>query len=51
MDIGYKISEFLDKDWMWIFKKFIRYGSGVKKSISAHLCLWSEYLWRLEGTL
>jgi len=34
-----KFQKFLDKDWIWIFKKFIRYGSGVKKSISAHL--WS----------
>jgi len=34
-----KFQKFLDKDWIWIFKKFIGYGSGVKKSISAHL--WS----------
>ena len=33
-----KFQKFSDKDWMWIFKKFIGYGSGVKKSISAHLC-------------
>jgi len=26
-----------DKDWIWIFKKFIGSGSGVKKSTSAHL--------------
>jgi len=33
-----KFQKFSDKDWVWIFKKFIGYGSGVKKSISAHLC-------------
>jgi len=33
-----KFQKFSDEDWIWIFKKFIRYGSGVKKSISAHLC-------------
>jgi len=32
-----KFQKFLDKDWMLIFKKFIRYGTVVKKSISAHL--------------
>jgi len=32
-----EFQKFSDKDWIWIFKKFIRYGSGVKKSISAHL--------------
>ena len=32
-----KFQKFSDKDWIWIFKKFIRYSSGVKKSISAHL--------------
>jgi len=26
-----------DKDWMWIRKKIFGYGSGVEKSISAHL--------------
>ena len=34
-----KFLKFLDKDWIWIFKKFIGYGTGVEKSISAHLCL------------
>jgi len=34
----------VDKDWICIFKKFIRYGSGVKKSISAHLCS-EHYYW------
>jgi len=29
----------LDKDWIWILKKFIGYGSRVKKSISVHLWL------------
>jgi len=33
-----KFHKFSDKDWIWIFKKFIGYGSGVKKSISTHLC-------------
>jgi len=33
-----KFQKFSDQDWIWIFKKFIEYGSGVKKSISAHLC-------------
>jgi len=33
-----KFQKFSDKDWIWIFKKFIEYGSGVKKSISTHLC-------------
>ena len=33
-----KFQIFSDKDWIWIFIKFIGYGSGVKKSISAHLC-------------
>jgi len=32
-----KFQKFSDKDWIWIFKKFIGYGSGVKKTISAHL--------------
>jgi len=32
-----KFQKFLDKDWIEIFKKFIGYGSGVKKSISTHL--------------
>jgi len=26
------------EDWIWTFKKFIGFGSGVKNSISAHLC-------------
>jgi len=30
--------KFSDKDWIWIYKNFFGYGSGVKKSISAHLC-------------
>ena len=33
-----KFQKFSDKDWIWIFKKFDGYGSGVKKSISAYLC-------------
>ena len=33
-----KFQKFSNKGWIWIFKKFIGYGSGVKKSISAHLC-------------
>jgi len=33
-----KFQKFSDKDWIWIFKKFIGYVSGVKKSIFAHLC-------------
>jgi len=33
-----KFQKFLDKDWIWIFKKIIGYGSGFEKSISAHLC-------------
>jgi len=37
-----KFQKFSDKDWIWIFKKFIRYRSGVKKSISAHLCWLAE---------
>ena len=40
-----------DKDWIWIFKKFIGSGSGVKKSTSAHLWFWYSlltifYRWR-----
>jgi len=34
-----KFLKFLEKDWIWIFKNFIGYGSGVEKSISTHLCL------------
>jgi len=30
-------TKFSDKDWIWIRKNFFGYGSGVKKSISAHL--------------
>jgi len=26
-----KFQKFLDKDWIWVFKKFIGYGSGVEK--------------------
>jgi len=33
-----KFHKFSGKDWIWIFQKFIGYGSGVKKSISPHLC-------------
>jgi len=33
-----KFNKFSANNWIWIFKKFIRYGSGVKKSISTHLC-------------
>jgi len=33
-----KFQKFSDKDWIWICKNFFGYGSGVKKSISAHLC-------------
>jgi len=32
-----EFQKFSDEDW--IFKNFIRYRSGVKKSISTHLCL------------
>jgi len=32
-----KFQKFSDKDWIWIFKKCIGNGSGVEKSISAHL--------------
>jgi len=32
-----KFQKFSDEDWIWIFKFFFGYGSGVKKSISAHL--------------
>jgi len=32
-----KFQKFSDKDRIWIFKKIIGYGSGLKKSISAHL--------------
>jgi len=32
-----KFQKFSDKDWIWIFKKFIGYGSGVENSISAHI--------------
>jgi len=42
-----KFQKFLDKDWIWIFKRFIGYGSGVKKSISAHL--WVVHLRRLHN--
>jgi len=31
-----KFQKFSNKDWILIFKRFIRYGSGVKKSMSAH---------------
>jgi len=34
-----KFQKFSDKDWIWICKNFFGYGSGVKKSISAHLWL------------
>jgi len=34
-----KFQNFSDKDWIWICKHFFGYGSGVEKSISAHLCL------------
>ena len=38
-----KFQKFLDKDWMWTSKNFFGYGSGVEKSISAHLwCTWWE---------
>jgi len=33
-----KFQKFSDMDWIWIFKKFIGYGSRVNKSIPAHLC-------------
>jgi len=33
-----KFQKFSDKDWIWIFKRFIGHGSGVKKSISTYLC-------------
>jgi len=33
-----KFQKFSDKDWIWIIKKCVGYGSGVKKSIFAHLC-------------
>jgi len=33
-----KFEKFSDKDWIWIGKNCFGYGSGVKKSISAHLC-------------
>ena len=42
-----KFRKFLDKDWIWIFKKFIGYGSGVKKSIFAHLCC-EPLEWRIS---
>ena len=32
-----KFNKFSDKDWIWICKNFFGYGSGVEKSISAHL--------------
>jgi len=32
-----KFQKFSNKDWIWTFKILIGYGSGVKKSISAHL--------------
>jgi len=35
-----KFQKFSDKEWIWICKNFFGCGSGVKKSISAHL--WSE---------
>jgi len=41
-----KFQKFSDKDWIWIFKKRFGYGSGVKKSISAHL--WRIWMSRFE---
>jgi len=32
-----KFQKFSDKDWIWICKHFFGCGSGVGKSISAHL--------------
>jgi len=42
--------KFLDKDWTWIFKKFIGYGSGVKISISVHLCCtsWGNLILKMQ---
>jgi len=34
-----KFQKFSVKDWIWICKNLFGYGSGVKKSISTHLCL------------
>ena len=34
-----KFQKFLDEDWIWICKNFFVYRSGVKTSISAHLCV------------
>jgi len=32
-----KFQKCSDKDWIWISKNYFGYGSGVEKSISAHL--------------
>ena len=37
-----KFQKFSDKDWIWVCKNFFVYRSGVKKSISAHLCCSGE---------
>jgi len=37
MDIGYKMSEIFGEGLDMDMQKFFGYGSGVKKSISAHL--------------
>ena len=47
--------KFSDEDYISMFTKFIEYGSGVKKSISAHLlcmCTWCEvrnFAWYRSG--
>jgi len=42
-----KFHESLDKDWIWICKNFFGYGSGVEKSISAHLCC-PDFMWEYQ---
>jgi len=39
-----EFQKFSDKDWIWICKNVFGYGSGVEKSISAHLC-WAVVEW------
>jgi len=34
-----KFQNISDKDWIWICKNFFGYGSGVKKLLSARLCI------------
>jgi len=46
-----KFQKVSDKDWIWICKSFFGYGSGVKKSISAHLYCTIIYLVSSEATL